>query len=567
MLTRCIVCTLPLGTCRHEVTTKEPAVSTTVSSKMSYTLALPGGEEEEEEEEEEWSQVASPGPREGHSLVALGDRLVMFGGKDGERYCGLHEMVDSTWRELRLEGGPEPRRGHVGLALGDSMLVFGGRGRVGFFGDSFLLLLRGKRWQRIQGPGPRARCDAACAAVGRRAFIFGGRDSKRCFGDLWIYDETWSQPLVVGSPPAPRFGHAMVRIGDLVLITGGERFDDEKRNTLSVKETEISALNEAEAVWLRPKNARDAARVAARAADLETRRTLPPTRAPARPFISLDARLLDVEAGVWRPASDVVKTSNLVTIHDRPLVLLQNDERLPNCFCRVVPPGGGGRFAAAVVGKRVFVHGSWDVVHLLSFESRKEKNERIQQERAREIERLREKRERGDAERARRAAFEAARSLARLAASQATERTWMRFEDIRSRLPPLSTAPPVELSWASWNAVAVEWPRVARATHVLLQMRLYPGAWQLVYAGDDTRYVVQGLVPENAPSGITVVCDFRLFAAGTEFGWDGARVVRSDDLSLPSPLATFSTRPKPPPPPPPKNAYFTTAVGTAPHYL
>ena len=55
--------------------------------------------------------------------------------------------------------------------------------------------------------------------------LFGGRDGRDNFGDLWIFDlhdKKWSDPVCIGSPPAPRHGHTILSVADdKILVMGG----------------------------------------------------------------------------------------------------------------------------------------------------------------------------------------------------------------------------------------------------------------------------------------------------------------------------------------------------------
>jgi galactose oxidase-like protein len=69
------------------------------------------------------------------------------------------------------------------------------------------------RWVRLPtiGTSPPAREDHTWTVdqAGRYAYLFGGRDGSRVFGDLWRYglaSGRWTK-LSSGASPAPRFGH------------------------------------------------------------------------------------------------------------------------------------------------------------------------------------------------------------------------------------------------------------------------------------------------------------------------------------------------------------------------
>ena len=78
-------------------------------------------------------------------------------------------------------------------------------------------------------PPPRFDAAATNCKGGRYVALSGGRDlTGRNFGDMWLWRRSsriWEQPLIVGVPPAPRFGHALIALpgtrGEELLILGG----------------------------------------------------------------------------------------------------------------------------------------------------------------------------------------------------------------------------------------------------------------------------------------------------------------------------------------------------------
>lgn len=92
-------------------------------------------------------------------------------------------------------------------------------------------------WRRVStAKSPAAREDHTWTvdANGRYAYLFGGRDGDREFGDLWRYDlqrDRWKKLSPKGNTPQPRFGHSAVWADShgLVLFAGQrgpDFFDD-----------------------------------------------------------------------------------------------------------------------------------------------------------------------------------------------------------------------------------------------------------------------------------------------------------------------------------------------------
>ncbi|KAJ1619438.1 hypothetical protein T492DRAFT_916000 [Pavlovales sp. CCMP2436] len=98
-----------------------------------------------------WTQLVSaggsaPSPREGHSLIPLGNRLVVFGGcnyainsYDPALHC--FDLQRRRWSGLTADGEHlRARTGHAVIPCGDGVLIFGGLGSSKtLFNDSFLL--------------------------------------------------------------------------------------------------------------------------------------------------------------------------------------------------------------------------------------------------------------------------------------------------------------------------------------------------------------------------------------------------------------------------------------------
>ena len=91
-------------------------------------------------------------------------------------------------------------------------------------------------WSRLPVEhGPAAREDATWTVDddGASAYLFGGRDGKTTFDDLWRFDlatDTWTR-LRPDSGPSARFGHSAAWVeGTGLVVFGGQRetafFDD-----------------------------------------------------------------------------------------------------------------------------------------------------------------------------------------------------------------------------------------------------------------------------------------------------------------------------------------------------
>lgn len=92
---------------------------------------------------------------------------------------------------------------------------------------------QGPKWRKItpdKSPGAREDHTWTVDSQGRFAYLFGGRDGGREFGDTWRYDlakDQWKRVAVKGQSPAPRFGHNAVWVDGLgMVVFAGQQGDD-----------------------------------------------------------------------------------------------------------------------------------------------------------------------------------------------------------------------------------------------------------------------------------------------------------------------------------------------------
>ena len=150
-----------------------------------------------------WQRVGAgadaPGPRSGHRMVAVGDKLVLYGGMgESKYYSDLHvwDVTRGAWiskmvkmQQMKLGASaktPGPRGGFAMWPDGDAALyVWGGtrdkgRNESEYLDDLWRLDLATWAWERVKpeaGTGPGVRSGPAVAVVGadkRKVVFFGG---------------------------------------------------------------------------------------------------------------------------------------------------------------------------------------------------------------------------------------------------------------------------------------------------------------------------------------------------------------------------------------------------------
>lgn len=134
--------------------------------------------------------AARPAHRTGHACVTYQDRIIVFGGTDGQYHYNdtwSYDTNTKTWSELQCIGFiPSPREGHAAAVVDDVIYIFGGRGVDGKdLGDLAAFKMSNQRWYMFQnmGPAPSGRSGHAMASMGTRVFVLGGESFTPTKGD------------------------------------------------------------------------------------------------------------------------------------------------------------------------------------------------------------------------------------------------------------------------------------------------------------------------------------------------------------------------------------------------
>eukprot|EP01120_Amphizonella_sp_Union-15-10_P011272 TRINITY_DN4734_c0_g1_i5.p1 TRINITY_DN4734_c0_g1~~TRINITY_DN4734_c0_g1_i5.p1 ORF type:complete len:429 (+),score=68.68 TRINITY_DN4734_c0_g1_i5:53-1339(+) len=190
-------------------------------------------------------------PRAGHSSIQSKDKIIYFGGFSDTRYvndCYLFDTERLRWDQINFTGAaPSPRAGHRSCYIEpNKMLVYGGWDENQIFGDLWILDLDNWTWKGIRydtNPYPVPRSFHSLTLISREQnlfLLFGGRNDqhKRYFNDLWLLGfeserscdiAVWKE-IKLDNPPTARLGHAAIKLGDNLLITGGHCETGDLRN-------------------------------------------------------------------------------------------------------------------------------------------------------------------------------------------------------------------------------------------------------------------------------------------------------------------------------------------------
>ncbi|XP_020240459.1 acyl-CoA-binding domain-containing protein 4 isoform X2 [Cajanus cajan] len=187
-----------------------------------------------------------PSPRESHTATLVGDqRLVIFGGSgegDANYLNDLHilDLRTMRWTSPLVKGDlPVPRDSHSTVAVGNKLIVYGGDCGDQYQGDVHVFDMDTMTWSRlkIQGSSPGIRAGHAATSIGTKVYIIGGVGDKRYYNDAWVFDIctcSWTQLDVRGQAPQGRFSHTAIVVNMDIAIYGGCGEDERPLNELLV---------------------------------------------------------------------------------------------------------------------------------------------------------------------------------------------------------------------------------------------------------------------------------------------------------------------------------------------
>lgn len=189
-----------------------------------------------------------PSARMGHSAVLVDARrswgeelLIVHGGLSNEKQSlgdlAVLQIDSQAWfHPTTTNTGPPPRTFHCAAAQGEHMYIFGGHTfqkdvkGLHKYNDLWRLNTDNWEWKLIEfapdAPQPSPRDFPGMVALpGDRLLVFGGLDAAaKRLDETWIFDcikGTWSE-LLLNPKPKPRYGFALARIDQRVLLFGGE---------------------------------------------------------------------------------------------------------------------------------------------------------------------------------------------------------------------------------------------------------------------------------------------------------------------------------------------------------
>lgn len=185
---------------------------------------------------------STPFQRYGHTVVAFGRYVYLWGGRNDEFACKILFRFDTKtlrWDTPQVNGSiPGARDGHSAVVIRNKMFIFGGyEEEVGLFSqDVHSLDLTTLTWAAVPATGiaPTFRdFHTATVYLDRYMFIFGGRGDEHgpvhtraetycnVLVGLDVERQEWFRPTTTGCVPSGRRSHSAFMHNGYMFIFGG----------------------------------------------------------------------------------------------------------------------------------------------------------------------------------------------------------------------------------------------------------------------------------------------------------------------------------------------------------
>jgi N-acetylneuraminic acid mutarotase len=195
------------------------------------------------------NKTPHPSPRQCHGAVALGSKMVIFGGHqiEGDNFNRRDDMwffdsEQSSFSEIQTQGiRIPPISRHRMVNIEDRIYSFGGilhnREKLN---SVFMFDPETLAWQElvVNNAPPEPRCDPVVVAYKHFIVVFGGSIKDLAFpSDVHVFDTktlTWFQPSVTGTTPPSRIGCTAIVLKDKMYIYGGGDYNREQRKYIKM---------------------------------------------------------------------------------------------------------------------------------------------------------------------------------------------------------------------------------------------------------------------------------------------------------------------------------------------
>jgi hypothetical protein len=196
-----------------------------------------------------WNSISNessthPTPRHCHGAVAVGSKMLIFGGHqiEGTAFNRKDDMwyfdpATNEFQEIQPQGVRiPPISRHRLVVIENRVYSFGGiLHNLQKLNSVFMFDPATLTWSELatKNTPPEPRCDPVVVAYKHQIIVFGGSIKDLAFpSDVHVFDThtlTWSQPQISGDIPTPRIGCNGTVLRDTLFIYGGGDYNREEK--------------------------------------------------------------------------------------------------------------------------------------------------------------------------------------------------------------------------------------------------------------------------------------------------------------------------------------------------
>jgi N-acetylneuraminic acid mutarotase len=178
------------------------------------------------------STVNAPAPRQDHTAVWTGTRMIVWGGRDVSAVTafntgGRYDPAANTWQPTATVPASQARFDHTAVWTGTQMIVWGGTNGTTYLNTGLRYVPSTDRWRTTSRTGaPVARAEHTAVWTGTEMIVWGGCSGSFCNtkhrtgGRYRPSSNSWT-PTSTLTAPAARSGHVAVWTGSLMVVWGG----------------------------------------------------------------------------------------------------------------------------------------------------------------------------------------------------------------------------------------------------------------------------------------------------------------------------------------------------------
>lgn len=185
-----------------------------------------------------WRAMVNGGPhRAWHAAAAVGSKIYVFGGE-----CTINDSCQTSQLDVHIfdsntyawstvdtfhnsDAAPFRRWGHSAVAYGKNIYVWGGRNEENSCNILYCFDTLTNSWTapEVHGPSPSARWKHSACVIKDCMYIFSGSSDTQDLHSFDFTTMTWNSVQCSGEPPLARVYHTAVNIGDIMYVWGGRK--------------------------------------------------------------------------------------------------------------------------------------------------------------------------------------------------------------------------------------------------------------------------------------------------------------------------------------------------------